>query len=141
MLIPMKEFVKSKKDELKVGMACTFIIIILSMIIFTLMLTINEDISKIELPTVYVARHFGEGYKFLYGLIILGAIVTTAISSAYGFLNNASKTKIKYKKYNKLICFIAIFISGIGFSNLVNSLYPIFGILGLIQLIFIIKSK
>ena len=141
MLIPMKEYIRTKKDALKVGSACAFIIILISLIIFTIMLTINTDINKIELPTVYVARHFGEIYQLLYGIVILGAIITTAISSAYGFLNNASKTEIKYKKYNKLICLIAIFISGIGFSNLVNSLYPIFGILGLMQLIFIIKSK
>ena len=71
----------------------------------------------------------------------MGAIVTTAISSAYGFLNNISKTKEKYDKNNKIICFIAIFISLFGFSNLVNNLYPIFGILGLVQLIFILKCK
>lgn len=83
----------------------------------------------------------GKIYKYLYGIIILGAIITTGVSSAYGFLNNVCKTKAKYKKVNLLICFTAIFVSLFGFSNLVNSLYPVFGILGLIQLLIILKAK
>lgn len=83
----------------------------------------------------------GTGYKYFYGLIILGAIITTEISSGYGFLNNISKSKNKYKLYNKIICAFSIPISLIGFSNLVNNLYPIFGILGLVQIFLILKCK
>lgn len=83
----------------------------------------------------------GEVYRYLYGIIILGAIITTGVSSGYGFLNNVCKTQSKYRKINLLICFGAIFVSLFGFSNLVNSLYPVFGILGLIQLLIILKAK
>ncbi|MDE5830822.1 MAG: hypothetical protein K2H53_04060 [Clostridia bacterium] len=111
------------------------------MLIFILLLNINTDISKIELPTVYAAKNFGIIYKYLYGVIILGAIITTAISSAYGFLNNVSKTKEKYKINNFWLCFAGVFVSLLGFSNLVNSLYPIFGFLGLIQLTLIVRKN
>lgn len=83
----------------------------------------------------------GTGYKYLYGIIILGAIITTAISDAFGFLNNVTKDKKKYKIINAIICILSIFISLFGFSNLVNNIYPIFGILGIIQLILILKCK
>lgn len=83
----------------------------------------------------------GKSYKYLYGIIILGAIITTAISSAFGFLNNISRNREKYKKYNRIICILSVFISLLGFSNLVNNIYPVFGILGLIQLILILKYK
>ena len=84
---------------------------------------------------------FGDFYKYLYGIIILGAIVTTEISAGYGFLNNISKNNKKYKLYNKIICITSIIVSFLGFSNLVNNLYPIFGALGLIQIFLIIKCK
>lgn len=84
---------------------------------------------------------FGKVYKYLYGIIILGAIITTAISSGFGFLNNISKTEREYSRNNKLICIGSILISFLGFSTLVNNLYPIFGILGLIQLVLILKCK
>lgn len=136
-LIPMKKYINSKKDIFKIVFMCIFIILFLSLIIFALLLSIDADIGKIELPTVYAAKSFGIVYKYLYGIIILGAIVTTAISSAYGFLNNVSKTKESYKRNNLIICFLSIFVCLFGFSNLVNLLYPIFGFLGLIQLILI----
>ena len=84
---------------------------------------------------------FGKTYKYLYGIIILGAIVTTAISSAYGFLNNIARNPKQYKRYNRLICAISVFVSLFGFSNLVNNIYPIFGILGLIEIFLILKCK
>lgn len=140
-LIPMKKYIKNKKDILKISLLCILIIILLSGIVFILLSGINTDIEKIELPTVYVARMHGTVYKYLYGMIIVGAIATTAISSAYAFLNNIAKNKRTYKVWNYIICFIAIFMGKFGFSNLINNLYPIFGILGLVQLIFILKSK
>ena len=84
---------------------------------------------------------FGTGYKYLYGLIILGAIITTAISDAFGFLNNVAKDKKKYNILNKVICSTSVLVSSFGFSNLVNNIYPVFGILGIIQLILILKCK
>ena len=141
LLIPMKKYITNKKDILKVAFLCAIIMIILSGIIFMLLLSINGDISKIELPTVYSAGNFGIIYKYLYGIIILGAIITTAISSAYSFLNNVSRTKKRYRINNIIICIIAIFMSTFGFANLVNKLYPVFGILGLIQLGLVLKPK
>lgn len=84
---------------------------------------------------------FGVKYKYLYGIIILGAIITTAISDAFGFLNNVAKDRKKYKNINLIICIISVFVSLFGFSNLINNIYPIFGILGIIQLILILKCK
>ena len=132
---------KKKKDIFRITIFSVIIIVILSIIIFTLLLSIDIEIKNIELPAVYAAGIIGIKYKYLYGIIILGAIITTAISSAFGFLNNVSKNEIEYKKYNKIICILALFAPIIGFSNLVNNLYPIFGILGLIQLILILKYK
>lgn len=137
----MKEYVKNRKDILKVAILCILIMCMLSGIIFMLLFSINTEIARIELPTVYAAGNFGKIYKYLYGIIILGAIITTAISSAYSFLHNISKTKKKYKINNIIICIIAIFMSLLGFTNLVNKLYPIFGVLGLVQLGLVLKTK
>ena len=39
------------------------------------------------------------------------------------------------------MCITSVFFSKIGFSNLINLLYPIFGMLGLIQISAIFKKK
>lgn len=127
LLIPMKKYVKDKKDISKIAVITGIIIITLSIIIILLLLNIPTEIGDIDLPAVYASGLFGRTYKYLYGLIILGAIITTAISDAFGFLNNVTKDKKKYKIMNALICIISIFVSLFGFSNLVNNIYPIFG--------------
>ena len=140
-LIPMKKYINNKIDIFKITIFSSIIISVMALIIIILLLNINSEINKIELPAVYASGLFGNVYKYLYGLIILGAIVTTEISAGYGFLNNISKNKEKYKLYNKVICISSIPISFLGFSNLVNNLYPIFGALGLIQIFLILKCK
>lgn len=72
---------------------------------------------------------FGHIYKYAYGIIIIGAILTTQISAIFGFLNNITHEKKVYNRLNKLICISAVFISVIGFSNLVSIIYPFFGML------------
>ena len=112
--------------------------LILSTIIFLLMNTFISEIYKVEIPIVYIANTLGKRFKYIYGLVILMAIFTTAICAGYGFLSNVTKTKKSYLILMSFICVVSIFIGQIGFSNLINLLYPIFGYLGILQLIFII---
>ena len=68
------------------------------------------------------------------------AIFTSTISIGNSLLKNITKKENQYYKILLLICISSIFISYIGFSNLVSLLYPIFGLLGIVQIFFIIKS-
>ena len=38
------------------------------------------------------------------------------------------------------MCFLGVPVSGIGFGNLVNTAYPLFGILGFFQMFVIFKN-
>ena len=71
-------------------------------------------------------------------LIILGSIITTAVSLGASFLQNTAKTKKSYKQIALIMCITSVLVSKIGFSNLVNILYLIFGYLGIIQIIILI---
>ena len=46
----------------------------------------------------------------------------------------------KYKKMAILMCTSGILVSKIGFSILINVLYPIFGLLGIVQILFLMKD-
>lgn len=100
--------------------------------------TFSTKIKNIELPIVYIANTLGTFGKYVYGIVILIAIFTTAVSAGYGFLINVSKSKKTYLKLATIICLTSILISQLSFSNLVNILYPIFGYLGIIQIIFLL---
>ena len=87
-----------------------------------------HDVQFLELPTVYISSQLGGLYKYSCGFVILGAIFTTAISSGYGFLNNFLNRKT-YTFMAVIICLLSIVLSNIGFSTLLNMLYPILGLL------------
>lgn len=139
-LISLREEVKNKK-EARIISTLTFIIMsVLSISIYLLMNTFSSEIKNIELPIVYIANTLGNFGKYIYGIVILIAIFTTAVSAGYGFLVNTTKSRKTYLKLAGIICLMAIFVGQISFSNLISILYPIFGYLGIIQIIFLLMA-
>ena len=91
------------------------------------------------MPVVYVIKKTFPKVSSLYGLIILIAIFTTAISVGTGLLNNINTDKNKFTKYAFFMCIISVIISNLGFSNLVKLLFPVIGYIGILQILLILK--
>ena len=129
-LIELKKY--TKNNEKAVSAISAIIFLILSVTIY-LILHNSGDMSNIEIPIVYIASSFGSAFKYIYGIVIIFAIYSTMISAGYGFLTNCTKSARTYRIVALLMCISAIFISNLSFANLVNSTYPVFGLLGLLQ--------
>lgn len=139
MLIGIKNYAKNKEKAIGIIVGISFFI--LACILYIVLLNGGTNIANIELPLIYIVNQFGDMYKYIYGIVIVSAIYTTAMASGYSFIQNSSKTKRGYKLLTVTLCVSSIFISKIGFSYLVNLLYPLFGILGLIQVFYICKKN
>lgn len=140
-LITLKDYLKDKKQIKIISILTTFIILLLAIILFLLLIKVDVDITKLEMPIVYVVSNMFRGLKTVYGFIILGSILTTSISLETSFLQNTSKNKKSYTQIAIIMCITSVLVSQIGFSNLINLLYPIFGYLGLIQIGGLILKK
>lgn len=140
-LITLKDYLKDKKQIKIISILTTFIILLLAIILFLLLIKVDVDITKLEMPIVYVVSNMFRGLKTVYGFIILGSILTTSISLGTSFLQNTSKNKKSYTQIAIIMCITSVLVSQIGFSNLINLLYPIFGYLGLIQIGVLILKK
>ena len=92
------------------------------------------------MPAVYAINNIWPSIKKAYGIIILISIFTTAISLGISFLKNVTNNKKSFNIVSILMCMSSIIFSGFGFSNLVNLLYPILGVLGLVQIAQICKN-
>lgn len=142
-LIPVLASLKIKKIEKKqinlISIISSIFIIILSFLIYGLLLRGNYYINELELPLIEISLEFGNIFKYIYGFIIIISIFTSAISTGYSFLKNVTKNKKQYIYTLLIISIIGVLVSNIGFSNLVEILYPIFGLLGIIQIVLIIK--
>lgn len=133
-IVTLKKHIKNKKQIIKIAILCSIILGLLAIAVYGTILKVDINISQVELPTVYVAGQSGAIYKYLYGLTIILAIFTSAIGAGYSILENYAQRPKKYKKMAIIMCTSAIFVSKIGFSNLVNLLYPVFGLLGMVQI-------
>ncbi len=134
-LLTLKNYIQDKKQILKIAIISTIFIILLSIVVFLLLVRVDVEISRLEMPAVYVVTNMFSVLKYIYGFIILGSIFTTAISLGTSFLQNTTKSKKSYTQIGAIMCITSVLVSKIGFSNLVSLLYPIFGYLGLLQIL------
>lgn len=140
-ILTLKEYLENKRKIKLISIITTIITIILSFIVFIILVRVDVDIKNLEMPAVYVVSKGFEILRILYGFIILASIFTTSVSLGTSFLQNTSKNKKNYTQIALLMCITSVLVSKIGFSNLVSLLYPIFGYLGLVQIIKIIFVK
>lgn len=139
-LLTLKNYIHEKRQILKIASISALIIILLSIVIFLLLVKVDVDITKLEMPAVYVVSNMYKILKYIYGFIILASIFTTTISLGTSFLQNTSKNRKSYTQIAMIMCITSVLISKIGFSNLVSSLYPIFGYLGLLQILKLVVT-
>lgn len=129
-LISLKKYVYSFKRARIVSCGSIFFLTLMAIILFFLLNYHFTEIENIELPTVFIAGKLGVFYKYSCGFAILAAIFTTAISSGYGFLNNLNIKNSKSCIFVALaMCLFSVLLSNIGFSTLLNLLYPLLGLL------------
>ena len=140
-LITLKNLVSNKKERGIISILTVILVMVLSFIVFFMLTKIDVDITNLQMPAVYVASKISPGFKYIYGFIILSSILTTGISLGTSLLENIAHSKKKHKQCAIFICISAVLVSKVGFSNLVNLLYPIFGYIGLIQIIKISFQK
>lgn len=137
-LITLKNYINNKRKVINISVISTIIIVLLSISLFFILTKVDIDISKLEMPAVYVVSRMSRIFEIIYGFIILGSIFTTAVSLGNSFLQNVSKKKKSYTHIAFIMCITSIVISQIGFSNLINYLYPVFGYIGIVQIIRLI---
>ena len=140
-LITLNKYIKNKKQTTIIGITSTLIILTMSILIFLLLIKVDVNIENLEMPVVYVVSNMLRILEYIYGIVILGSIFTTAISLGISFLQNTVKNKKSYTQIALIMCITSVIISKIGFSNLVNILYPIFGYLGILQIYKIVIKK
>lgn len=137
-LISLKKQITKEKNIKKVSILVTIIILILSINIFFLLLNANiKEIENQEMPIVYIISNYFNKYKKIYAFIVLASIFTTAISVGICFLQNISKNSNSYPQFVLFMCITSLLMSNIGFSKLLNFIYPVFGYIGILQIVII----
>ena len=140
-LVSLKNYIKSKKDIFFVSFFSGAIFFSLSICVFFLLVNVNVPFDTLEMPVIYVVNNVFPQFKIIYGLVILVSIFTTATSIGMSFLENICKNKKSYTQFAKIMCIMSVLFCNFGFSNMVKTLFPVFGCLGLVQIFLIALYK
>ncbi len=140
-LISIRKQITKKENIKYISILCGIFMIIMSLMLYVLLMRANVELASLEMPIVYVIRNFFKSFKTIYAFIILMSIFTTAISIGIGLLQNISNDRRRYTQSVIFMCITSLIVSNFGFSKLVNLMYPFFGYIGIIQLIYIINKK
>ena len=140
-LVGMKKYVKNKKQIKIISIVSGCIVFLLAISIFLWLTNVNVNFDSLEMPAVYVIDTKFPNFAWIYGIVILLSIFSTAISIGISFLKNIAKNKKSYPQFVAIMCISGVLISNIGFSNLVKMLFPVFGYLGIIQIGYILRQK
>lgn len=115
---------------------------ILALLILLSLLTMYTDIIGLEVPMISVAYSLGDVQKQIYSSVLLMAMFTTAIANGYGCIQRISYLiGIEEKITALLICGVSVPFAKLGFKNLVNFFYPLFGYIGFVFIIMIIFRR
>jgi uncharacterized membrane protein YkvI len=94
------------------------------------------EIGRWEVPMLFLARLQPGLVQWGYAVILWAEIYTTAISCAYGFVARVTEvTALPYRWGVVGATCLALVGSGLGFSTLLGTLYPLFGFTALAVLV------
>ncbi len=115
------------------GLILCFIALVLNTTLF-----FSDALSK-ELPVLSITEKHGSILNSFYAVVLFLAMYTSAITSGFGFIERVStKLRVNKKIIVILICALAVPLSNFGFSNLIATVYPFFGYIGLFVVLVIL---
>ncbi|NBI06576.1 YkvI family membrane protein [Senegalia massiliensis] len=138
-LVTIESLLKTKKQIIKVGLFGGSILGLMALFILIPILIKYTDILGVEVPMLIIASNINSLFLYIYAFIILSAMFTTAIGSGFSLITRINKeTNIKKNILAFILPLLSFPLSYIGFSNLISTLYPLFGYLGLFIILFIV---
>ncbi len=139
----LSSIIKSHRSALFVGILSGFAIFIMTSLMWALLSIYHNHIVLGEIPMLTMAIRQNGTLVFIYSVILVLAVLSTAISSGFGVLDMCEKY-VNRKKCTVLLAIFGVFASKIGFSSLVNIVYRLCGYVGIfviIALICILNKK
>ncbi len=91
------------------------------------------QITSYQVPLLRIAGELGENWRYVLGILIWLAIITTAIADAHGFASRlAPGGGWNYRLAGTVTVLLTLPLAKLDFTRLVQILYPLFGYAGLV---------
>ena len=143
-IAPLANHLK-KKSTGPLGMAVGTVALICIAVLLILAVSTDRASTSADLPMLYIADEMGSGFGIIYAILLFIAMYGNANATMVAALNYAAKRMPDGKsKKNRMIRIIiagaAAFICSLtGFTNLIATVYPVIGYIGVVSLVLIIE--
>src|SRR5690606_29829022 len=99
-------------------------------------------ITQYEIPMGQLAARLGQAVQLLFVLVIFGEVFTTFIANVYGLsVQIRHRTGWQMKPIIGAILVGSYIVGQIGFSTLLSTLYPLFGLLSAVWFVRIMAKR
>lgn len=126
-------YLKSRKTGIAGGILGGAMLCIIALVLNLVMFLFYSDSFTGELPMLDIVKGHSLLLTDVYSTILFVAMLVSAITSGYCLVDRIN-SRLGYRHAGLttiIICGLGIPLSGIGFSRLISTVYPIFGFLGL----------
>lgn len=129
-LAVLSENLKSKSDSAAVSVISGTAIFVLMSLIFAILSMYSGRISLGEFPMLAMAARQNRYFMIFYGALLAAAVVSTLFSASAGIAEAAgNRRSLIFMLFTAMSAYA---LSGLGFGKLVDTLYRISGIIGII---------
>ncbi|SDI99890.1 YkvI family membrane protein [Natribacillus halophilus] len=124
-----ENYAVSKRAPLFGGLLFTLLLVLM-----TAGLVANLEVANnVDIPTFFLAEQIHPAVRLLMAAIMVGVLFNAVIGVLFPFVKRFTKVYSKeYKIMMAISLIVAYIISFVGFIDLVNFFYPIFGYIGIV---------
>lgn len=134
-ILPEYQVLVGKRDGIIGATAGGLALGVAALLYYLALTNFAPVILQYEVPMLFIAGSIAAPVKLIYIIVLWIGILTTAIADSYGFAQRFSEfTGISYRVSLLLVLTAALPLSFKSFSFLVATVYPLFGVIGLVIL-------
>jgi len=129
----------SRRVALRGGMLGGILLGLLMLLLAASFYVRASEIAEVPLPSLYLAMRASPVFGFLMAFVIFASILNTAVGVLCSFAARLSETSpSRFRPASAVGAALAFGGSLLGFTQLINKIYPFFGYLGLVLMVWIL---
>lgn len=136
----LKENVNLKKNERRMISIFFSVITFICALIIYLLVEGNKTHMKSEIPMLDIIKGNNIFIIIFVKITIIISIISTAVSVQYAAASNITHNKKSFIIFLMLMNLMAIGVSKYGFQTLIKIFYPVFGVIGILNFIILMKN-
>jgi len=128
-LAPLGNTVRTKKPLLIGGLLGGFLIGVITLTMNLAILAHFPQIMRQEMPMLFIGHAHSDFMMKIYCIVTWGEVLLIIIANTYGnAMRLSSRNKNLYKPAVLILTILTLLLSQLGFSYLIDHLYPLFGV-------------